>query len=70
MKTNILANASAHPLHVVLRELKWGRAAEDQRFLLWLADIVEKHGVSNIKLNELADEIEDRADWWKQKPLN
>ena len=38
---NILIEQAKHPLSVVLRELRWGRPAEAQKFLTRLADKLE-----------------------------
>lgn len=71
MSKNILTEPSKHKLPDLLRELKWGRPAADQRFLLWLADKIESAGIGNIPLNELADELDremnDSANWWKKE---
>jgi hypothetical protein len=64
---NPLQAPSKYPLHVLLRELKWGRPAPDQRFLLWLADKVEKEGIGNSTLfDTIQDELDDKANWWKE----
>ena len=64
---SILNTPSKHPLHKLLRELKWGRPAADQRFLLCLADKVEAGGIGNTSLEQTADELEDPANWWKKE---
>lgn len=69
--TTPLQEPAKHPLHVLIRELKWGRAAADQRFVLWLADKIEAGAIGNIPLNEiaaeLAREMNDSANWWKKE---
>ena len=39
---NILTEQAKHPLSVCLRELRWGRPAEAQKFLTKLADKLER----------------------------
>lgn len=60
-----LAAPAAHGLPELLRELKWSRPAAQQRLLLWLADLIEREGVGTKTLDEIADELGDPANWWK-----
>lgn len=62
----ILHEPAKHPLPDLLRELKWGRPATQQKLLLWLADLIERNGCGQKTLDEIAEEIEDPADWWKR----
>lgn len=60
---------SCHPLHVLIRELRYGRAAMDQSFLLKLADKLEACGLGTKTLPEVAvelqEELDDPSNWWK-----
>ena len=66
MNATILNEQSKHPLPVILRELKWGRSADEQRFLIRLADALEGGATWDSLLD--GSEPKDSADWWKQKP--
>lgn len=71
MSDQILSAPATHPLHVVLRELKWGRPAMEQQFLEFIAQLTEARGASLKTLQEAMDEAEreadDPANWWKRK---
>jgi hypothetical protein len=55
---NPLSNQAAHPLHVVLRELRYSRPAIAQHFLTWLADWLEHDKLDDTTLQKLQDKLE------------
>lgn len=68
---NPLREPCKHPLYLLFEELKWGRPAKDQQFLLWLSKKVKDGAIGNLSLediaNDLEKEMEDPANWWKQE---
>ena len=63
---SILSEPSKHPLPALLRELCFGRPAAQQKLLMWLANLIEVNGCGQKTMDEIADELGDPADWWKQ----
>lgn len=60
-----LQRPAACTLPELFRALKWGRPADQQTFLLALADAIEG-GKLDGNLRDLIDgESRDNADWWK-----
>lgn len=55
---NILHRPAAHTLPELFRELRFGRPAEEQRLLTWLAAKIER--------GDDLKPCDDPADWWKR----
>lgn len=60
-----LKSPSSYALPELFRALKWGRPANQQRFLLKLADAIENGRLDNAFCDLLDEEDRDDADWWK-----